>query len=122
MKKYLKICLYITFKYCIFDRLGQFYTMTNIGDIIRLKRIEMGISQKELASQIGVDVSFLCKIEKNEKKLSLEKLELVSSILNLDFLKYKNEYYYDKVDSIFENEKEDYKVMIINNIINKNNV
>lgn len=114
--------MYIPFIYRIFDHVGQFYTMTKIGDIIRLKRIEMGISQKELASQIGVDVSFLCKIEKNEKKLSLEKLELVSSILNLDFLKYKNEYYYDKVDSIFENEKEDYKVMIINNIINKKNV
>ncbi|MCT7904692.1 MAG: helix-turn-helix domain-containing protein [Candidatus Ornithobacterium hominis] len=96
--------------------------MTKIGDIIRLKRIEMGISQKELASQIGVDVSFLCKVEKNEKKLSLEKLELVSFILKLSFLKYKNEYYYDKINSIFENEKEDYKFMIINNIINKNNV
>ena len=45
--------------------------------------------QKELSSQIDVDVSLLCKIEMNEKKLSLEKLELVSSILNLDFLKYK---------------------------------
>ncbi len=122
MKKYLKISLYIPFNYRIFDRLGQFYTMANIGDIIRLKRIEMGISQKELASQIGVDVSFLCKIEKNEKKLSLEKLELVSSILKLSFLKYKNEYYYDKINSIFENEEEDYKFMIINNIINKNNV
>ncbi|SZD73966.1 transcriptional regulator, y4mF family [Candidatus Ornithobacterium hominis] len=122
MKKCLKISLYIPFNYRIFDHLGQFYTMTKIGDIIRLKRIEMGISQKELASQIGVDVSFLCKVEKNEKKLSLEKLELVSFILKLSFLKYKNEYYYDKINSIFENEKEDYKFMIINNIINKNNV
>ena len=94
----------------------------DIGTIIKEARLKIGMSQKDLATQIGCDVSFLCKVEKNEKKLSLEKLELVSSILNLDFLKYKNEYYYDKVDSIFENEKEDYKVMIINNIINKNNV
>lgn len=93
-----------------------------IGEKIKLCRIEKGLSQKDLATQIGCDVSFLCKVEKNEKKLSLEKLELVSSILNLDFLKYKNEYYYDKISSIFENEKEDYKVMIINNIINKKNV
>jgi len=105
-----------------FDLVGQFYIMTKIGDIIRMKRIEIGVSQKELATQIGCDVSFLCKVEKNEKKLSLEKLELVSSILNLDFIKYKNEYYYDKIDSIFENEKEGYKAMIINNIVNKNNV
>ncbi|MFV0194431.1 helix-turn-helix domain-containing protein [Empedobacter falsenii] len=94
----------------------------DIGTIIKEARLKIGMSQKELASQIGVDVSFLCKIEKNEKKLSLEKLELVSSILKLSFLKYKNEYYYDKINSIFENEEEDYKFMIINNIINKNNV
>lgn len=106
-----------------FDLFGQSnIQQMDIGTIIKEARLKIGMSQKELASQIGVDVSFLCKIEKNEKKLSLEKLELLSSILNLDFLKYKNEYYYDKVDSIFENEKEDYKVMIINNIINKNNV
>lgn len=96
--------------------------MSIIGNIIREKRIEKNISQTELASLIGVDVSFLCKIEKNEKKLSLEKLELVANILNLDFIKYKNEYYYDKIDSIFENENEEYKIMIINNLTNKNNV
>lgn len=94
----------------------------DIGTIIKAARLKEGRSQKALAMLIGCDVSFLCKVEKNEKKLSLEKLKLVSSIINLDFLKYKNEYYYDKVDSIFENENEEYKVMIINNIINKKNV
>jgi len=93
-----------------------------IGEKIKLSRIRKGLSQKDLASLIGVDISFICKVEKSEKKLSLEKLELVSTILNLDFLKYKNEYYYDKIDSIFENENEEFKVMIINNIINKKNV
>ncbi|WP_291051053.1 MULTISPECIES: helix-turn-helix transcriptional regulator [unclassified Empedobacter] len=94
----------------------------NIGSIIKEARFKKKLSQKDLATQIGCDVSFLCKVEKNEKKLSLEKLKLVSSILNLDFLKYKNEYYYDKIDSIFENENEEYKIMIINNLTNKNNV
>lgn len=93
-----------------------------IGEKIKLSRIRKGLSQKDLASLIGVDISFICKVEKSEKKLSLEKLELVSTILNLDFLKYKNEHYYDKIDSIFENENEEFKVMIINNIINKKNV
>ena len=112
----------ISLFYYIFDHIGQLRIMAIIGDIIRYKRIEKRISQKDLASQIGVDISFLCKVEKNEKRISLEKLELISNILNLDFMKYKNEYYYDKVDSIFENENEDYKIMIINNLIKKNNV
>lgn len=104
MKKCLKISLYIPFNYRIFDHLGQFYTMTKIGDIIRLKRIEMGISQKELASQIGVDVSFLCKIEKNEKNISLEKLKLISHILKIGYDNLKVEYYSSKIIEILSNE------------------
>lgn len=53
----------------------------------------MGISQKELASQIGVDVSFLCKVEKNEKNKSLEKLKFISHILKIGYDNLKVEYY-----------------------------
>lgn len=104
MKKCLKIGLYITFKYCIFDRLGQFYTMTKIGDIIRLKRIEMGISQKELASQIGVNVSFLCKIEKNEKNINLNNLLKINKILKLNNDDLKVIFYSEKIKKILSNE------------------
>lgn len=51
------------------------------------------MSQKDLASQIGVDVSFLCKIEKNEKKLSLEKIILLSEYIEIELIKLKEEYY-----------------------------
>lgn len=94
----------------------------DIGTIIKEARLKKGISQKTLASLIGVDVSFLCKIEKNEKKLSLEKLQLIANILNLDFRKYKNEYYYDKVNSIFQSECDEFKFMIINDILSKRDV
>src|SRR5690606_2721795 len=104
MRKCLKICLYIPFNYRIFDRLGQFYTMTNIGDIIRLKRIEMGISQKDLASQIGVDVSFLCKIEKNEKNINLNNLLKINKILQLNNDDLKVIFYSDKIKKILSNE------------------
>lgn len=72
--KFVKVTKFSTFLFIAnnfykFDRLGQFHTMTKIGEIIRLKRIEISISQKELASQIGVDVSFLCKIEKKMKRI-----------------------------------------------------
>ncbi|MFB9119758.1 helix-turn-helix domain-containing protein [Bergeyella porcorum] len=117
MKKYLKISLYITFKYCIFDRLGQFYTMTNIGDIIRLKRIEMGISQKELASQISVDVSFLCKIEKNEKKITLNKLNIIAEKLQLSIDEMKLVYYKCKVDEILNCESKKFNKNFLNYLV-----
>lgn len=119
MKNCLKISLYIPFNYRIFDRLGQFYTMIKIGDIIRLKRIEMGISQKVLASQIGVDVSFLCKIEKNEKNISLNKIHSISNVLNIDSDVLKYTYYNSKIFSILKDENNDNKIKILNEIILK---
>ena len=68
----------------------------------------MGISQKELASQIGVDVSFLCKVEKNEKKLSLEKLELISRAISFEIELIKQHYYIDKIKHIFIRESDNY--------------
>lgn len=120
MKKCLKIGLYIPFNYRIFDRLGQFYTMTKIGDIIRLKRIEMGISQKELASQIGVDVSFLCKIEKNEKKVNIDKIRLISKALNDTCDIIKIFYYNQKISEILIYESIDTKLKIIKQLLNEN--
>ena len=102
---------------CIFDRLGQFYTMTKIGDIIRLKRIEMGISQKEIATQIGCDVSFLCKIEKNNKNISLEKLKLICDILKIEYSMLKEEYYFQKINLLFENEEIEFKYRILKMMI-----
>lgn len=120
MKKCLIISLYIPFNYRIFDRLGQFYTMTKIGDIIRLKRIEMGISQKELASQIGVDVSFLCKIEKNEKKVNIDKIRLISKALNDTCDIIKIFYYNQKISEILIYESIDTKLKIIKQLLNEN--
>ena len=39
-----------------------------IGEKVKLCRVEKVISQKELATLIGVDVSFICKVEKIVKK------------------------------------------------------
>ena len=75
-----------------------------IGTIIKDARLKIGMSQKELASQIGVDVSFLCKIEKNEKNISLEKLKLISHILKIGYDNLKVEYYSSKIIEILSNE------------------
>lgn len=93
----------------------------DIGTIIKDTRLKIGMSQKELASQIGVDVSFLCKIEKNEKKLSLEKLELISKIISLDIELLKQHYYIDKIKQVFIKEEEIYMFNILNKVREKEN-
>lgn len=87
--------------------------MTKIGDIIRLKRIEVGISQKELASQIGVDVSFLCKVKKNEKKITLDKLILISKELNIDIDEFKILFYTSKISHLLKDENTELKLKVI---------
>ncbi|SFJ22183.1 helix-turn-helix domain-containing protein [Myroides guanonis] len=88
-----------------------------IGETIKINRLEKDISQKDLAKKIGVDVSFLCKVEKNEKKLSLDKLELISEMLSLELNELKYLYYLEKVTASFVNEKDAFIVEILEKII-----
>lgn len=102
-----------------FDLFGQSnIQQMDIGTIIKEARLKIGMSQKELASQIGVDVSFLCKIEKNEKNISLEKLKLISHILKIGYDNLKVEYYSSKIIEIFNNEKKDIIVKTFKKILN----
>ena len=64
----------------------------------------MGISQKELASQIVVNVSFLCKIEKNEKNINLTNLSKINKILQLNNDDLKVIFYSEKLKRILSNE------------------
>ncbi|MBY0066656.1 helix-turn-helix domain-containing protein [Empedobacter falsenii] len=93
----------------------------DIGTIIKEARLKIGMSQKDLATQIGCDVSFLCKVEKNEKKLSLEKLELVSNIISIEIELIKQHYYIDKIKQIFIKEEDIYMFNILSKIREKEN-
>ncbi|WP_282631098.1 helix-turn-helix domain-containing protein [Empedobacter sedimenti] len=89
----------------------------NIGTIIKDARIKKGISQKSLATLIGCDVSFICKVEKNEKNISLEKLKALSSHIEIDLFKLKIEYYSHKINSLFENEDIEFKNRVLKMMI-----
>lgn len=89
----------------------------DIGTIIKEARLKIGMSQKDLATLIGCDVSFLCKVEKNEKKLSLEKLIILSEHIEIDFTKLKEEYYSQKINSLFENEEAEFKNRVLKMMI-----
>ena len=89
----------------------------DIGIIIKEARLKMGMSQKVLATLIGCDVSFLCKAEKNEKKLSLEKLIILSKHIEIYFNKLKEEYYSRKINLLFENEEVEFKNRVLKMMI-----
>jgi|SRR5690606_15946168 len=101
-----------------FDLEGQLnIQQMDIGTIIKEARLKIGMSQKDLATQIGCDVSFLCKIEKNEKKISLEKLKLICDILKIENNMLKEEYYFQKINLLFENEEIEFKNRVLKMMI-----
>ena len=56
--------------------------------MIREKRLDMGMTQKELARKLRVDKSYISKIENKQiKNISLNVVLKLSEILDLDILK-----------------------------------
>lgn len=54
-----------------------------IGDRIRKRRLEIGLSQKELAEKVKVSYSSIARIENNSTNMSVKKLLLFSKVLDL---------------------------------------
>lgn len=59
---------------------------SRLGEMIRQKRKELGLSGKEFASVIGVSPSHLCLIEKGERTPSLGKLRQISKALGISYI------------------------------------
>lgn len=58
---------------------------TNFGDFIAKKRIEKGITLREMAKQLEVSAPFLSDVEKDRRNpFDNDRLEKVSLILHLD--------------------------------------
>lgn len=55
----------------------------SIGEKIRAARTSIGISQDKLAEQCNISTSFLGHIERGSRKMSLETLVSVCSVLNI---------------------------------------
>lgn len=53
----------------------------NIGENIKRLRIEKGITQAELAANIGVTQSMLCQIERGTKAVALQLGKQIADVL-----------------------------------------
>jgi len=54
-----------------------------LGELIRRRRLEVKMTQAELAKQIGVQHSYISKIERGAQRGSYEKLAAISLILGI---------------------------------------
>jgi len=57
--------------------------LIKFGKKVRERRVELGLSQEELASRAGVHRTYIGMIERAEKNITLENIQKVCKALNL---------------------------------------
>lgn len=91
----------------------------NFGMFIKKHRVELHISQEELARKMNIDRAELSRIECGKKNLNADKLEALSKVLYIDINSLTREYYsYRIVDLV---EKSGFKNTVLESAINKVN-
>ena len=55
---------------------------------IKERREQLGISQKELAEKAGISQSFLCDIEQDRSKPSIDTALKIAEVLNIGDIKF----------------------------------
>lgn len=58
--------------------------METIGQILRNKRLNLGLLLRQVSAYVDIDQAILSKIERNERKPTKEMLEKLAEILKLD--------------------------------------
>lgn len=91
-----------------------------LGIKIKTLREEKGLLQRQLAATLEVDTAFICKVEKNEKRLSKSHLGMLSKILGITEKELHNLWLADKVLSVISEEEEAEKaIKIVHEYIKK---
>jgi len=67
------------------------------GEYIRKLRTEEGLTLTQLAAKLELDSANLSKIETGKRDFSMERLEMLAKVFNLDLEILKNEYKSDKL-------------------------
>ena len=60
---------------------GDVYT---VGEIIKSKRLKIGLLQSDVAVKLGIDAPLLSKIEKGLRQLKREQVTNIADILKID--------------------------------------
>lgn len=81
---------------------GEVYTL---GEIIKSKRLKMGLLQSDVAMKLGIDAPLLSKIEKGLRRLKREQILKIASILNTDKEELLSLWLADQIYDVVKDEK-----------------
>lgn len=66
----------------------------------------LGLSQKEIAEAISVDVPMYSRYERNQRPIKEEQIEIIASKLNVDKSQLRKMWFVDKVLAVIHEEKD----------------
>jgi transcriptional regulator with XRE-family HTH domain len=55
-----------------------------IAETLRLRRAELGLTQKQIAEALHVNPTFIAQVEAGDKGLGLDRIPALASVLQLD--------------------------------------
>ena len=61
--------------------------LIKFGQKVRSERMNLGLSQEELASRVGLHRTYIGMIERAEKNITLENIEKIAKALNISISK-----------------------------------
>jgi transcriptional regulator with XRE-family HTH domain len=76
----------------------------SLGNYLQNLRKERKLSLKDVADQIGIDISMLSKIEHGERQLQSHMLKGISEIFELDYRKLQIDYLSSRIKNEFGEE------------------
>lgn len=84
---------------------------TTFGKHLRMLRENAGLTLKEVASNIGVDISLLAKIERNERQPNKLLIKNISVFFNVDEKELLNEFLSDQIAYKILDEEADVNIL-----------
>ena len=72
------------------------------GEYIRIRREELSLPLRKVASHLDIDTSTLSKVERGERSASIDYLKPLAEILDLDSEDIQTKYIADKITKDFE--------------------
>ena len=89
---------------------GELYTL---GEIIKSKRLKIGLLQSDVAVKLGIDAPLLSKIEKGLRHLKREQIPTIADILKTDVDELLTLWLSDQIYAVVKDEKLANKAILV---------
>jgi len=89
----------------------DFKKYTTFGEHLRVMRENAGLTLKEVASKIEIDISLLAKIERNERQPTKSLIRNIASYFNVDEKELLNDFLSDQIAYKILDEEADLNIL-----------